>query len=117
LSKSDGKEKVDRRRRDHSVLTLARAGQLELLTYGVAKMRDDDLSECALADVLERLEAGKIGHKAAMDWLDVESYRELVEIMHLNGRQMWGHREMIVTPETLALINQITVVPQRSKQT
>ena len=69
---------------------------------------DDDLAGLSLADVLEKLEAGKIGHAAAMDWLDITSYHELVEIAHLNGRQMPGHREMLVTPETLELIRQIT---------
>ena len=40
-----------------------------------------DLQGLALADVLELLEAGKIGHSAAMRWLDIGSYNELVEIM------------------------------------
>lgn len=31
----------------------------------------DDLKGCSLADVLERLEKGKIGHTAAMAWLNV----------------------------------------------
>ena len=43
------------------------------------KSRDNDLSGCSLADVLERLAAGKIGHRAAMEWLGIESYHELVE--------------------------------------
>ncbi len=75
-------------------------------------MRDDDLSGCSLADVLERLEAGKIGHRAAMEWLGVDSYNKLVEIMHFNGRTMPGHREMIVTPETRALIRRIARPPR-----
>ena len=67
----------------------------------------EELKGCTLDDVLEKLEKGKIGHRAAMDWLDIESYHDLVRIMHLNGRKMWGHREMTVAPETLALIEQI----------
>jgi hypothetical protein len=34
----------------------------------------------SLADVLEKLEKGKIGHRAAMDWLNVKTYDALVEI-------------------------------------
>jgi hypothetical protein len=71
-------------------------------------MPSDELDGCSLADVLEKLEAGKIGHRAAMEWLGIESYDRLVETMHANGRQMPGHRPMIVTPETLALIKSIT---------
>ena len=71
-------------------------------------MLDDDLSGCTLADVLRRLEAGKVGHRAVMAWLDVDNYHDLVKTMHLNGRIMPGHREMVVTPETQALIRQIT---------
>ena len=39
------------------------------------------LKGCSLADVLERLEKGKIGHSTAMEWLAVSSYDDLVEIM------------------------------------
>jgi hypothetical protein len=31
----------------------------------------DDLKGCSLADVLEKLEKGRIGHRAAMEWLGV----------------------------------------------
>lgn len=37
-------------------------------------MRNYDRRGCSLADVLERLEAGKIGHQADMDWLGIDSY-------------------------------------------
>lgn len=70
-------------------------------------MVDDDLKGLSLADVLELLEAGRIGHRAAMDWLRIDSYSELVEIMHFNGRTMPGHRPMIVTDETRALLHRI----------
>lgn len=69
--------------------------------------RNDDLQGCSFADILERLEAGRIGHRAAMEWLDIESYHELVEVMHLNGRRMPGHRDMIVTQETRDLLRSI----------
>jgi hypothetical protein len=63
---------------------------------------------CSLADVLEKLEKGKIGHRAAMEWLNIESHNELVEIMHANGRLMPGHQPMRVAPETRALVRAIT---------
>ena len=31
------------------------------------------LKGCSLAEVLEKLEKGKIGHRAAMEWLNIES--------------------------------------------
>lgn len=67
----------------------------------------DELKGCSLADVLEKLEKGKIGHRAAMAWLNVKSYDELVEIMHTNGRLMPGHQPMRVSPETRALVRTI----------
>ena len=67
-----------------------------------------DLKGCSLADILEKLEKGKIGHRAAMDWLDIESLNELVGIMHANGRLMPGHQPMPVSSETRALIRAIT---------
>jgi hypothetical protein len=68
---------------------------------------NEDLKGCSLADVLAKLERGKIGHRAAMEWLDVESYDALVEIMHANGRLMPGHQPMRVAPETRALVRRI----------
>ena len=61
-----------------------------------------------LADMLDKLERGRIGHREAMRWLGVDSYNELVEIVHFNGRQMPGHRPTPVAPETRALLRQIT---------
>lgn len=61
-----------------------------------------------MADVLEKLENGKIGHSAAMRWLNVESLDELVEIMHVNGRLMPGHQPMPISPETRALVRAVT---------
>lgn len=74
---------------------------------------DNDLSGLALAEVLERLEAGKCGHTAVMEWLGIDSYHELVATMHFNGRMMPGHRKMIITPETRALFSQL---PRRSSR-
>lgn len=69
---------------------------------------NEDLKGSSLADVLEKLEKGKIGHRAAMEWLNIESYNALVEIMHANGRLMPGHQPMPVSPETRALLRRIT---------
>jgi hypothetical protein len=68
---------------------------------------NEELKGCSVADVLEKLEKGKIGHAAAMEWLNVRSYDQLVEIMHLNGRLMPGHQPMRVPPETRALVRSI----------
>ena len=35
---------------------------------------NEDLKGHSLADVLEKLEKGKIGHRAEMEWLNVKSY-------------------------------------------
>jgi hypothetical protein len=67
----------------------------------------DELKGCSLADVLEKLEQGRIGHRTAMAWLNVKSYDELVEIMHTNDRLMPGHQPMRVSPETRALVRSI----------
>ena len=68
---------------------------------------NDDLKGCSLTDVLEKLEKGKIGHRAAMEWLNITSYNDLVEIMHLNNRLMPGHQPMRVTAETRALVRSV----------
>ena len=64
-----------------------------------------------LAEMLDKLERGRIGHTEAMRWLGVNSYNELVEIVHYNGRQMPGHRPTPVPPETRSLLRQITRRP------
>ena len=68
---------------------------------------NDALDGCSLADVLERLEKGKIGHRAAMEWLNIDSLNDLVEIMHTNGRLMPGHQPMRVSLATRALVKAI----------
>ena len=71
-------------------------------------MPDEDLTGLSFSDVLERLEAGKIGHAAAMDWVGAKTYDDLVRIMHFNGRQMPGHRPMTVTRETRTVLLRAT---------
>lgn len=66
-----------------------------------------------LAEMLDKLERGKIGHAAAMKWLGVDSYNELVDIVHANGRQMPGHRATPLPPETRDLLRQVTRRPDR----
>jgi hypothetical protein len=61
-----------------------------------------------LAEMLDRLEHGKIGHAEAMRWLGIESINELVETVHANGRQMPGHRATPLSPETRAVLRQVT---------
>jgi hypothetical protein len=73
----------------------------------VHPMIDNDLSGCSLADALERLGAGRCGHTAVMDYIGTDSYHELVATMHYNGRTMPGHRKMIVTDETMAVLSRL----------
>jgi hypothetical protein len=68
---------------------------------------DNDLSDCSLADALERLESGKCGHTAVMEYIGTDSYHELVATMHFNGRTMPGHRKMVLTAETMELLSQL----------
>jgi hypothetical protein len=82
-------------------------GRLETPSFAL----DNDLSGCSLADALERLEAGRCGHAAVMAYIGTDSYHELVATMHFNGRTMPGHRDMVVTPETLELLSHL---PRRS---
>lgn len=69
-----------------------------------------DLAGLAVADVLDLLEAGKIGHRLAMEYFGYDHYKDLVETMHANGRTMPGHQPMRIAPETQALIKRITRV-------
>lgn len=71
-------------------------------------MPDGDLAGRSFAEVLELLEAGRIGHAAAMEFVGARTYHDLVRIMHLNGRRMPGHRDMTVTAETRELLIGIT---------
>ncbi len=61
-----------------------------------------------LADMLDKLERGRIGHSEAMRWLGVDSYTALVEIVHANGRQMPGHRDRPVPEATRAVLRLAT---------
>lgn len=39
-----------------------------------------------VADLLDALERGKIGYAAAMEWLGIDTFMDLMEIAHINGR-------------------------------
>jgi hypothetical protein len=71
-------------------------------------MIDEDLRGLSITDIMRLLEAGKIGHQTAMDALQLDTYHDLVRVMHNNGRTMPGHQPMIVHPETRALLKRIT---------
>jgi hypothetical protein len=68
---------------------------------------DKEASPVTLADMLAKLERGRIGHAEAMQWLGIESLNELVAIVHANGRQMPGHRAVKLPAETLAVLRQV----------
>lgn len=93
----------------HGAFRTARIDQKSAIDLAAAEFwtMNEDLKGCSLADVLDKLEKGKIGHRAAMAWLNIESQNELVEIMHFNGRLMPGHQPMRVAPETRALLRTI----------
>jgi len=61
-----------------------------------------------LAEMLDKLERGKIGHAAAMKWLGTESLNDLVATVHANGRQMPGHRATAISPETRNILRLVT---------
>ena len=75
---------------------------------------EDDLKGLGVADVLDLLEAGKIGHQRGLDYFGYTRYEELVATMHANGRTMPGHQPMRIAPETLELIRSITRSPAKS---
>ncbi len=61
-----------------------------------------------LAEILDKLERGRIGHSEAMCWLGIDSIEELVRIVHFNGWRMPGHIPMKISPESRALLRQVT---------
>jgi hypothetical protein len=74
-----------------------------------------DLAGLSLYEVLGKLERGKVGHLAVMDWLGIDSYPRLVEIMHHNGRRMPGHIPMKLKPETIAIVRQALGLPAKPR--
>jgi len=45
-----------------------------------------------VAEILEAAANGRIGHKAAIKALHLETYNDLVETMRLNGLALWAHQ-------------------------
>lgn len=74
----------------------------------IVQHTQSELRGLGLPKVLEMLEKGKVGHNAVMDYLNIDSYYRLVDIMHANGRQLPGHRPMPIRRETLELLKRIT---------
>jgi hypothetical protein len=66
-----------------------------------------DYEPKTVAQLLELLERGRVGHRFAMDWFGIDSYPRLVRIMHLNGRRMPGHKPMRIRPETMELLRKV----------
>jgi hypothetical protein len=53
--------------------TVGAAGSADYEIAREVGMVNEDLKGCSVADVLERLEKGKIGHRAAMEWFNVSA--------------------------------------------
>ncbi len=59
-----------------------------------------------VADLLDALERGKIGYAAAMEWLGIDTFMDLMEIAHINGRVLPGHKPGKVSKETIELLRE-----------
>ena len=59
-----------------------------------------------VAELLDALERGKIGYKAAMQWLEIDSFYDLLDTAHLNGRVLPGHKSTRVSRETIELLRE-----------
>ena len=70
-------------------------------------LMSDDLKGLSVADVLDLLKQGKIGHRLAHEYFGYDRYDDLVQSMHAIGRIMPGHRPLRIAPETLELFRQI----------
>lgn len=45
-----------------------------------------------VADIIDDVSAGRIGHREAIERLGLDSYPELLDTMRANGRSLWAHR-------------------------
>ena len=45
-----------------------------------------------VAEIIDAVHRGTIGHKRAMTALRLNNYNELVDVMHANGKALWAHR-------------------------
>jgi hypothetical protein len=57
-----------------------------------------------VAEVIDAVANGRIGHREAMQKLHLESYGELIETMHANGRRLWAHKPTKPDPKTLDIL-------------
>lgn len=59
----------------------------------------------SVADLVQAVHEGSIGHAEAMARLHLTSYAELVETVHLHGLSLWGHRPVRrLPPDTLSAL-------------
>ena len=59
-----------------------------------------------VSDIIEAVAGGRMGHGEAMRRLNLDTYADLVETVHLNGRTMWAHRPVRPDARTKALLAQ-----------
>lgn len=45
-----------------------------------------------VAEIIDAVHDGTIGHKRAMEALGLNNYNELIDVMHANGKALWAHR-------------------------
>ena len=57
-----------------------------------------------VADVIDAVARGRIGHREAMERLGLDSYPQLVDTVHANGRIMWAHRPRRPDAKTMTLL-------------
>jgi toxin ParE1/3/4 len=69
---------------------------------------NEDLKGNSLADVLEKLEKGKIGHRAAMEWLNITSYERhwplYILYMKLPSMGSFGKVALVFLRSTLRVL-------------
>ena len=69
-----------------------------------------------VAEVLDAVSNGTIGHEAAIKALGVADYAGLVETMRYNGRTFWAHRPVAPDPALITVLGAACgVSPARAK--
>lgn len=66
-----------------------------------------------VTDIVKAVSAGRMGNHAAIEALQLRTYDELVETVHLNGYTMAGHRPMADRRENAMLIAEACGKPLR----
>ena len=57
-----------------------------------------------VADVIDAVARGRIGHREATERLGLDSTPQLVDTVHANGRVTWAHRPRRPDARTMALL-------------